>query len=282
MKGYVKETVNKLHNIGFDTQLGLVSFDDTIDEDHVISLVAHENSHQFLRDLEVLPLKAGGTRIDLGMKRALDMFEADKRNYAHGTVVLLTDGNGSAEPHERVGDWFHNKALRVIVVGIGDDVDEVSLKKMTNDQSNSHDHYFEVAHAKHISDNQVIDSILEGCNFAFDCHSSNTELHQNGGHRIEPKIDVRSFADCARHCHDQNAQKKAEGKPDEACHYFSYWTSRFNDTASMRGPYKKDCALHTEDHCGKYGSLCTQSRVEGVESGSLSSCRIHWNDLDSF
>merc|ERR1712038_1642003 len=82
MKEYVKKTVDALHIYGTHTHLGLVSFSSSVDEHHVIKLTAHEEKDQFFQDLDALPLRRGSTRIDLGMKRALDLFKEDNRPHA--------------------------------------------------------------------------------------------------------------------------------------------------------------------------------------------------------
>ena len=102
IKDWVKKTVHGLHNVGLRTEVGLVSFDDHVDRSHEIPLTAHEDKAQFFRDLDNLPFLGGGTRIDLGMKEALEMFKA-RRTHAHATVVLLTDGQGSNVPLRTVG-----------------------------------------------------------------------------------------------------------------------------------------------------------------------------------
>ena len=102
IKDWVKKTVNGLHNIGLRSEIGLVAFDDQADKSHEIQLTAHEDRARFLRDVDNLPFLGGGTRIDLGMKEALEMFKARRTN-AHATVVLLTDGQGSNVPLRTVG-----------------------------------------------------------------------------------------------------------------------------------------------------------------------------------
>ena len=169
MKNYVKKTVQALHEVGTNTQLGLVSFDDSVDEDHVIPLTAHEDKARFLRDLDALDLRGGSTRIDLGMKRALDLFKGDHRPHAHNTVVLLTDGlpDSNTPTLQEIGQWFHDKHIRVIVAGIGDGVDSDGLRSMTLDHSTTHTMYFPVDHINDIARPQTVDNILEGCNFAY-------------------------------------------------------------------------------------------------------------------
>jgi len=271
MKNYVKKTVQALHEVGTNTQLGLVSFDDSVDEDHVIPLTAHEDKARFLRDLDALDLRGGSTRIDLGMKRALDLFKDDHRPHAHNTVVLLTDGlpDSNTPTLEEIGQWFHDEHIRVIVAGIGDEVDSDGLRSMTLDHSTTHTMYFPVDHIDDIARPQTVDNILEGCNFAYECHATNVKFVTAGDIGKTEHFDVGSFGECADKCNNQNG-----------CFYFTWFNDDHIEKQGRRGPeppYKRDCHLFTKDHCGYLGSECKQERIDSslvqVESGSLESCR---------
>jgi len=259
MKRYVKLTVKALHDVGATAHLGLVSFDHAVDDNHVIPLTSHENKDQFLQELEVLPLRGGGTNIDLGMKRALDLFEDDHRPHAHNTVVLLTDGNGSGVPLKTVGQWFHDEHIRIVVAAIGDGVDEAGLKSMTLDESKTHEKYFPINHIQEITSKKTLDSLLEGCNFAYDCHAGNVQFLYNG-QGVEYDT-ATSFKDCATKCKNRNG-----------CRYFTWFGPNYDETGRRQDPRKLECYLYTEEHCGYYGSTCTQARIIGAESGSIQSC----------
>jgi len=272
IKDWVKKTVNGLHNIGLKSEIGLVAFDDDVDKSHEIQLTAHEDRARFLRDVDNLPFMGGGTRIDLGMKEALEMFKARRTN-AHATVVLLTDGQGSNVPLRTVGNWFHAENIRVIVVGIGSGVNPNDLKTMckNNGQSSeTHDHYFDAANIDELVSARFIENSIEGCNFATDCHSMDTKLL--GGIIGEGIPNVAGFKECARECQKQHNQVTREGRPQAACHYFTYYDDRFVRPSTRSNNWRKDCELHSQDHCGFYGSHCQQKEVVGVESGSLTSC----------
>merc|ERR1712156_1252524 len=171
MKQYVLNTVEALHNIGTVAHLGLVSFNNAVDDAHVVRLTSHEKKNQFIEDVKALPWLDGGTRIDLGMAKALELFEQDKRQYAHNTVVLLTDGDGSYRPLADVGQEFHDENIRILVAAIGDEIKVDELKSMTHDPSETHERYFPVEELAHIAHKKTVDTILQGCNFAHDCHS---------------------------------------------------------------------------------------------------------------
>merc|ERR1712018_153490 len=122
-----------------------------------------------------IPFSGGGTRIDLGMEEALDLFHHTngRRRNAHATVVLFTDGKGSDKP-------FHDEGIRVIIVAIGKGIDVDDLKSMTKHyglSDDTHDHFFHVENdIEELTSDTFIQNSIEGCNFASDCLAPNTAL----------------------------------------------------------------------------------------------------------
>ena len=113
----------------------------------------------------------GGTRIDLGMEEALDLFHHTngRRPNAHATVVLFTDGKGSEKPLSEVAKPFHDEGIRVIVVAIGQGIDVDELKSMTKHDGVSdttHDHFFHENDIEKLTSDAFIHNSIEGCNFA--------------------------------------------------------------------------------------------------------------------
>ena len=107
-------------------------------------------------------------------------------------------------------------------------------------------------------------------NLFSDCHSKDTKLL--GGIIGEGIPYVAGFKECARECQKQHNQVTREGRPQAACHYFTYYDASFVRPSTRSNNWPKDCELHSQDHCGFYGSHCQQKEVVGVESGSLTSC----------
>merc|ERR1711862_852526 len=124
---------------------------------------------------------------------------------------------------EEIGNWFHDEHIRVIVAGIGDEVDSDGLRSMTLDHSTTHTMYFPVDHIDEIARPQAVDNILEGCNFAYECHNHNGCFYFTW-------------------FNDDHIEKQGR--------------------RGAEPPYKRDCHLFTKDHCGYLGSECKQERID--------------------
>ena len=187
IKEWVEKTLDALHDVGHDTQAGVVIFDDHIDVSHEILLEQHINGAALKKKIHDLPFQGrlskalklpfytffagGGTRIDLGMERALDLFhhKNGRRPNAHASVVLFTDGQGSNKPLKEVAQPFHDEQIRVMVVGIGSGIKESDLRSMTKNHgvsTSTHDHFFHAKDISHLASQKFIDNSIEGCNFA--------------------------------------------------------------------------------------------------------------------
>ena len=106
------------------------------------------------------------------MEEALDLFHHTngRRLNAHASVVLFTDGQGSNKPLKEVAQPFHDENIRVIVVAIGDGINENDLRSMTKHNGKSevtHDHFFHVKKdIKELTSQTFIENSIEGCNLA--------------------------------------------------------------------------------------------------------------------
>jgi len=282
IKEWVEKTLDALHDVGHDTQAGVVIFDDDVDVSHEILLEQHINGAALKKKIHDLPFLGGGTRIDLGMEKALDLFhhKNGRRPNAHASVVLFTDGQGSNKPLKEVAQPFHDEHIRVMVVGIGSGIKESDLRSMTKNHgisTSTHDHFFHAKDISHLASQKFIDNSIEGCNFAIDCAAPNTAL---GGSPVEWLEDIESWRKCAIECKKQNKLKTDENKPREACHYFQ-WNGPGTQALprTQRKRYlENDCILHSQEYCGYYESHCIQKSVKGVFSGSVESC-IHKGEI---
>jgi len=274
IKQWVHKSVEALHGVGVKTQVGLVTFDTDVHHDIKVPLTDHKTHQDFIRIVDNLPQKKGGTRIDLGMEEALNLFTAG-RPHLHKTVILLTDGQGSNRPLSEVGEDFHKKHIRVIAVGVGTGVREADLISMTKDNgkgSNTHDHYFDASHGDELASDDFISNTIEGCNFAFDCHSVDTELV---GGKLQNKATANSFGECADLCskHSEEMTRLGFGS-QKACRYFSWYSHSYgNVPKAKRGSKRGQCFYYSSSHCGYMGASCKQKAAVGVESGSVNSCK---------
>merc|ERR1711982_280378 len=121
-----------------------------------------------------------------------------------------TDGlpDSNTPTLEEIGQWFHDKHIRVIVAGIGDGVDSDGLRSMTLDHSKTHTMYFPVDHINDIARPQTVDNILEGCNFAYECHATNVKFVTAGDIGKTERYDIGSFGECADECNNHNEKQE--------------------------------------------------------------------------
>ena len=103
----------------------------------MIKFSDHESASSFKTSLDALPYWGSTTKIDLGIKVALEqMFKESNgmRSDAIQTMVLMTDGQQTGVDF---GSWrkkFNDARIRVLVVGFGN-VRKIDLKHLLNDDA---------------------------------------------------------------------------------------------------------------------------------------------------
>jgi uncharacterized protein YegL len=85
------------------------------------------------RALDALQTGAG-TRIDLGLERALEVVSTQARSEAALAVILLTDGLHAGDPADvfMAAEKLKNTDGRVFTIGLGADVDEAMLRRIAS------------------------------------------------------------------------------------------------------------------------------------------------------
>ena len=104
------------------------------DAELMIKFSDHTALNSFDDAVDALPNWGGGTRINKGLDVARDeMFRESNgmRPTAPKTLVLITDGQQSNVNYAAYATFFHDKKIRVIVVGVGN-VRQDDLLKLVN------------------------------------------------------------------------------------------------------------------------------------------------------
>merc|ERR1712005_86417 len=86
--------------------------------------------------IDDIPFDAGGTRIDLGFKEAIKIFDEDKSHGGRGSskkvLILLTDGQQTYVPRVKPPDTLAKQLVKdgvdIFALGIGPEIDRVELE----------------------------------------------------------------------------------------------------------------------------------------------------------
>ena len=121
----------------------------------------------FEKEVSALEFKGGSTNIRGGLEKALDkMFTEDHgmRPTSNKYLVLITDGNGNdpGVDYSRYKKQFQDRTITRIVIGVGDGVNEHSLKELVDDES----YYYAAADFRALLKTEFISNI-KICNGKF-------------------------------------------------------------------------------------------------------------------
>ena len=123
------------------SRAGVITF--SYNAEHSIKLDEHDNILSFNRAVDKIPMMGSTTRID----KALRLSQKELFSISNGArpgipkiLVLLTDGSQTqdmnAEDPSVIADEMRKKGVRVLVVGIGDEVDKGELSRLGGGMGN--------------------------------------------------------------------------------------------------------------------------------------------------
>ena len=99
----------------------------------------HLSYGDFEKAVERLPYKGGGTSISTALDVALNqMFQEPNgmRNDSHKELILITDGHSDASNYDILANDFQTQNIKVIVLGVGGDIDKDNLRRLVTDDKN--------------------------------------------------------------------------------------------------------------------------------------------------
>lgn len=139
-KEFVKSIAEKLKLSINGNRAGAVLFSSTAELR--IKLSDFSSAKSFNEVVDQLPLLAGTTRIDTALRTAFnDLFSQENgmRAGASKLLIVLTDGKQSRDKdytplHDAIVP-FHETGIKVIVIGIGDNVEKDELSRLVYEQS---------------------------------------------------------------------------------------------------------------------------------------------------
>ena len=140
-KDFVKSLASSFDLSANGSRAGVITF--SWHAEHSIKLNDHRDLDTFLSAVDSLPLFGHTTRIDKALKMAKsDMFSAENggRTNVPKLIILLTDGSqtkdaDAVDPGMIAGE-LRKAGIKLIVIGIGKNVDSNELSHMAGDVSN--------------------------------------------------------------------------------------------------------------------------------------------------
>lgn len=99
----------------------------------------HLDYVDFEKAVEMLPYRGGGTSISTALNVALNqMFQQPNgmRNDSQKELILITDGHSDASNYDILANDFQTQNIKVIVLGVGKDIDEDNLRRLVTDDKN--------------------------------------------------------------------------------------------------------------------------------------------------
>jgi collagen type VI alpha len=109
-----------------ETRLGVVTFSDGAHEEISLGRIKSDA-------ISKIPQHLGGTRTDLALQKAMNMYKHSARGEAHKVVIVLTDGQSELpEATTAAAQQMHDDGITSIAVGIGDSVDAEELSRLAS------------------------------------------------------------------------------------------------------------------------------------------------------
>ena len=124
----VKNFIDKM-DISSD-RAGLVSWDHNVD----FSIAPTSNFSEVKKSVEEVNAE-GGTNLDAGLSESVNLLRSNPRGNAEPIIIFLTDGMGDYTPAEEPDSALKGAiegGYRIYTVGLGDKIDEDTLKEIAN------------------------------------------------------------------------------------------------------------------------------------------------------
>ena len=134
-KMFVQNLTRKFEILPHGARVSIVTFNAKTKLD--IKFSDHKTNKEFETALSTIKNTNGGTDIGIGLKKALDeMFQTSngRRPASPQVALLITDGQNSGASFVYLRNEFQARIIKILVVGVGSDVQEDELRRLVDSQ----------------------------------------------------------------------------------------------------------------------------------------------------